>query len=145
MNILIINGPNMQLLGKREPDIYGLSTLDDLRESLLAYAEGIGVSLEFFQSNHEGDIVDQIAWAAENNMDGIIINPAAYTHTSIAIGDAVKAVSLPAVEVHISNIYAREQQRSKSLIAHACIGQICGFGFKSYELALNALVDYIKR
>lgn len=143
MKILIVNGPNINLLGTREPEIYGTLTLDSIVEKLSAYAADIGVESEFFQSNIEGEIVDKIQWARDF-CDGIVINPAAYTHTSVAIRDAISAVKLPAVEVHISNIHQREEFRRHSFIAPVCIGQIAGFGFDSYKLGLEAVVDYIK-
>ena len=143
MKILIVNGPNINLLGTREPEIYGTLTLDSIVEKLSAYAGDIGVEPEFFQSNIEGEIVDKIQWARDF-CDGIVINPAAYTHTSVAIRDAISAVKLPAVEVHISNIHQREEFRRHSFIAPVCIGQIAGFGFDSYKLGLEAVVDYIK-
>ena len=140
---MIVNGPNINLLGTREPEIYGTLTLDSIVEKLSAYAADIGVEPEFFQSNIEGEIVDKIQWARDF-CDGIVINPAAYTHTSVAIRDAISAVKLPAVEVHISNIHQREEFRRHSFIAPVCIGQIAGFGFDSYKLGLEAVVDYIK-
>ena len=143
MKILIVNGPNINLLGTREPEIYGTLTLDSIVEKLSAYAADIGVEPEFFQSNIEGEIVDKIQWARDF-CDGIVINPAAYTHTSVAIRDAISAVKLPAVEVHISNIHQREEFRRHSFIAPVCIGQIAGFGFDSYKLGLEAVVEYIK-
>lgn len=144
MKILIINGPNLQLLGKREVEIYGETSLEDIERSLNAKAKELGnVSLDFLQSNYEGAILDKIASTFEEKYDGIIINPAAFTHTSLAIYDALKAVNIPAVEIHISNIYKREDFRKKSLTAGACIGQISGFGIKGYQLALLALFDII--
>ena len=143
MKILVINGPNMQLLGKREPEVYGRDTLSDIEKTLTDLASDKGVKIIFFQSNHEGEILDELGASLERGVDGIIINPAAYTHTSIAIRDAIKAVGIPAVEVHMSNINSRENFRHNSVTAPVCIGQICGFGMKSYEMALNALFDYI--
>lgn len=143
MKILVINGPNLNMLGKREPEIYGATTLKDIENELLQTAE-IGVELEFFQSNCEGEIVEKIQQAL-GAFDGILINPAAYTHTSVAIADAISAVNLPAVEVHISNINAREEFRKHSFIAPKCIGQICGFGINSYKMGLGALVNSIKK
>ena len=140
MKILVINGPNLQLLGEREPEIYGSGTLADMEQKLAELADKKGVEIEFFQSNHEGDIVDRLGMAGKN-ADAVIINPAAYTHTSIAIRDTIKAVGIPVVEVHLSNISNRENFRHHSLIAPACIGQICGFGLKGYELAFYALAD----
>ena len=140
MKILVINGPNMQLLGKREPHIYGTQTLSDLQNELSKFAGNLKIQLLFFQSNHEGEIIDKISESAET-IDGIIINPAAYTHTSVAIHDAIKGVGIPTVEVHLSNINAREGFRHKSCTAPACAGQICGFGFDSYKLAIQALMS----
>jgi 3-dehydroquinate dehydratase II len=144
MKILVINGPNLQLLGNREVDIYGHLTLKNIETNLIKTAKSIkNLELDFYQSNHEGDIVDKIADAFYKQYDGIVINPAAYTHTSLAICDAIQAVRMPVVEVHISNIYKREEYRKHSYIAPACIGQISGFGDKGYEYALIALIDYI--
>ncbi len=145
MKILLINGPNMQLLGKREPEIYGNLTLDELQSNLKEVAIALGVHLICYQSNHEGDIVDRIGSAAQDGIDAIIINPAAYTHTSVAIYDALKAVALPAVEVHISNIGAREEFRQESLTAPACIAMIAGLGVDGYEWALRSLVKLNKK
>ena len=141
MRILVVNGPNMQLLGTREPGVYGEETLDVLEAALRSLAAATGVEVEFLQSNHEGDIVDAVG-SAIGKFDGIIINPAAYTHTSVAIRDALKAVDVPAVEVHVSNISEREDFRHKSLTAPVCVGQICGFGLYGYELAFHALVHH---
>jgi len=144
MKIMVINGPNMQLLGKREPSVYGNESLDDLQQMLAEFADTLGIETEFFQSNHEGDIVDKIG-NIDNSVAGIIINPAAYTHTSVAIHDALKSIAQPAVEVHLSNIHNREGFRHDSLTAPACVGQICGFGTLGYKLALEALAETIKR
>ncbi len=143
MKFLIINGPNINLLGTREPEIYGSMTLDDINKDIANYAKELGVEIETFQSNIEGEIVDKIQ-QAKGVFDGIVINPAAYTHTSVAIRDAISAVGIKAVEVHISNIHAREEFRKNSLIAPVCIGQIAGFKANSYKLALKALVDIAK-
>lgn len=143
MKFLIINGPNINLLGTREPEIYGSMTLDDINKDIANYAKELGVETETFQSNIEGEIVDKIQ-QAKGVFDGIVINPAAYTHTSVAIRDAISAVGIKAVEVHISNIHAREEFRKNSLIAPVCIGQITGFKANSYKLALKALVDIAK-
>jgi 3-dehydroquinate dehydratase-2 len=143
MNILVINGPNIQLLGRREPEIYGGLTLDQLNLQLRQTAGSLGIEIEFFQSNHEGDIVDRIGETLTDGTDGIIINPAAYTHTSVAIHDALLGVALPAVEVHISNVHAREEFRKRSLTAPACKGVIAGFGVDGYEWALRALTKLI--
>jgi len=135
--ILIINGPNLNLLGIREKEVYGTETLDDIAKKVAEEAAKLNVNIEFFQSNHEGDIIDKIH-AARGNTDAIIINPGAYTHYSIAIRDAIKAVEIPTIEIHLSNIHAREEFRSHSVIAPVCVGQICGFGSNSYILGLNA-------
>ena len=123
MKILIVNGPNLNLLGTREPDVYGTLTLEKINEELALYAQNLGAEIEFFQSNIEGEIVDKIQ-QSRNDCQGIVINPAAYTHTSVAIRDAIAAVNLPSVEVHISNIHKREEFRKHSFIAPVCIGQI---------------------
>lgn len=133
---LIINGPNLNLLGTREPGIYGNLTLADIEAKLRARAAELKVGVEFFQSNHEGDLVDRIGQAA-GKFAAIIINPGAYTHTSIAIQDAVRATGVPTIEVHLSNIAAREEYRHTSLVAPACVGQISGLGADSYLLALD--------
>lgn len=139
MKILIINGPNLNLLGTRESDVYGTKTLDDINESLKGLASELGVEIDIRQSNHEGEIVDFIQKA--KGYAALVINPAAYTHTSIAIRDAIAAVEVPAVEIHISNIYKREEFRHKSLISQVAYGQISGFGQESYLLGLRAAVS----
>lgn len=144
MKILIVNGPNLNLLGTREPDVYGTLTLEKINEELVLYAQSLGVEIEFFQSNIEGEIVDKIQ-QSRNDCQGIVINPAAYTHTSVAIRDAIAAVNLPSVEVHISNIHKREEFRKHSFIAPVCIGQIAGFGLDSYKLGLNAVVNFLSQ
>ena len=138
MKILVINGPNLNMLGIREPGIYGKNTFADLLRLLDETAGAEGLEVEQYQSNHEGDIVDKIQWAY-GKVDGIVINPAAYTHTSIAIHDALKAVGLPAVEVHLSNISAREDFRENSYITPACVKTYIGFGFEGYEKAVRHL------
>ncbi|MBF0252275.1 MAG: type II 3-dehydroquinate dehydratase [Candidatus Omnitrophica bacterium] len=138
--ILIVNGPNLDILGKRENNIYGQDTIEDINLAVKEKAEKLGVKCEFFQSNHEGDIVDIIR---DTKADGILINPAAYTHTSIAIRDSIAAKNKPTVEVHLSNIYAREEFRHKSLIAPVVSGQISGFGKYSYILGVKALFSLI--
>ena len=143
MKILVINGPNLNLLGTREPEIYGAETLDDINSSLQGAAQKLAVSVQFFQSNSEGELVDAIQGAV-GIFDGIIINPAAYTHTSIAIRDAIAAVAIPTVEVHLSNVYNREEFRHKSFIAPVALGQIAGFGSAGYKLALEGLVGYLR-
>ena len=139
MKILVIHGPNLNLLGKREPDVYGRVSMKSIDEALKKLAKVERASLEIFQSNHEGEIVTKIQ-QAEGVFDAVLMNPAAYTHTSVAIRDAVSAVKVPVVEVHLSNIYARETFRRESLIAPAAAGQISGFGAKSYELGLLAAI-----
>jgi 3-dehydroquinate dehydratase-2 len=134
--ILVINGPNLNLLGTREPEVYGKFTLADIENKLKDFAKKINVEIECFQSNHEGEIVDKIG-SAKNNFDGIIINPAAYTHTSVALRDAISSLQIPTIEVHISNIYSREEFRHNSFIAPVAVGQISGLGIDGYLLALE--------
>ncbi len=136
---LVINGVNLNMLGVREPDVYGKNTLTDLEALVSEKAKKLGVEISFFQSNFEGEIVEKIH-SALGKYDGIIINPGAFTHYSYAIRDALGSVKIPTVEVHISNIHKREEFRHTSVIVPECIGQICGLGFKGYELALEALV-----
>jgi 3-dehydroquinate dehydratase-2 len=143
MKILIINGVNMNMLGTREPEKYGNKTLGELEKELYSYSFELGIDIETFQSNFEGEIVEKIH-SALNNFDGIIINPAAYTHTSVAIRDAISAVNIPTVEIHMTNIYQREDFRQKSLIAPVCIAQISGFGTESYKLGLEGLTRFLK-
>lgn len=138
--ILIVNGPNLNLLGRREPEIYGKLSLSDIENEIKKSAEKLKIEVSFFQSNHEGEIVDAIG-NAKDNFEGIIINPAAYTHTSVAIRDAIAAVNLPAIEVHISNVYSREDFRQHSFIAPVCIGQIAGLGIDGYLFALKKLAS----
>lgn len=141
MKIAIINGPNINMLGIREPDVYGHKTYKDLCDYLVKFSDEVNVELLFFQDNGEKEIIDFI----HNNftkVDGFVINPAAYTHYSYAIHDAIKSVPSPFIEVHLSNINSREEFRSKSVISPACIGTISGFGFNSYKLAVAALIEY---
>ena len=140
--ILVIHGCNLNLLGRREPEIYGPATLDEINQQLAFLAKALGVEVSFFQSNDEGAIIDAIQ-RARDSADGLIINPAGWTTTSIGILDAVKGAGLPTVEVHLSNIHAREEFRRRSLIAPAAIGQICGFGPNSYLLGLRALARHL--
>lgn len=142
--ILVIHGPNLNLLGEREVNIYGKVSLDDINKKLQNVAERLKVKLEFVQSNHEGEIVDLIG-KAKKEFAAILINPAAYTHTSVAIRDAIAACGLPTVEVHLSNIYAREDFRQTSLTAPVCAGQVSGFGINSYLLGLEAAAGLIKK
>jgi 3-dehydroquinate dehydratase-2 len=143
MNILVLHGPNLNLLGMREPEIYGSLTLSEINSHLTDLAIELGCQLEFFQSNTEGALVDAIQQAA-GCYNGILINPAAYTHTSVALRDALVAIGLPFVEVHLSNIHSREQFRHHSYLAPLALGQICGFGLDSYLLGLQALFNKIK-
>jgi len=143
MKILVIHGPNLNLLGKREPEIYGSRTLEELDSMIAAHAANRGAESECFQSNHEGEIIDRIQ-NAPGGFDVIIINPGAFTHTSVAIFDALKGVSIPAIEVHISNIHARGETRSRSVTAGACAGIVAGFSFDSYLLAVDAAFAMLK-
>lgn len=142
-NILVIHGPNLNLLGQREPDVYGVQTLEAINHDLINNAAELGIDVDTFQSNSEGDIVTQIQ-QTPGRYQGIVINAAAYTHTSVAIRDAISAVNIPTVEVHLSNIHQRESFRHHSVIAAVVIGQICGFGANSYALGLRAIVDYLR-
>ena len=143
MKILVLNGPNLDLLGRREPGIYGSDTMADIIARLKAKAGELGIELDCLQSNIEGELVTSIGSAA-GRYDGIVINPAAYTHTSIALRDALEACGVPAVEVHLSNIHAREKFRHRSLTAARCVGQISGFGAGSYLLGLEGLVEHLR-
>ncbi len=139
--ILVINGPNINMLGKREPGIYGSETMESINERLSFEAKSLGCEIDFYQSNIEGELVNVIQ-STQGRYDGIIINPAAYTHTSVAIRDALASVDTPAIEVHISNIHKREEFRHTSLTVPACVGQICGLGTDGYILALYKLVKF---
>jgi 3-dehydroquinate dehydratase II len=142
VHLLLMNGPNLNRLGKREPQIYGSQTLHDLEEELIRFAAQYDIKLTCYQSNHEGDIIDQIH-EAEGKFDGIVLNPGAFTHYSYAIRDAIASVNIPVVEVHISNIHAREPFRHQSVIAPVTIGQIVGLGVTGYKLALLALLEKV--
>ncbi|MFN6132196.1 MAG: type II 3-dehydroquinate dehydratase [Synechococcaceae cyanobacterium] len=144
MRVLVVNGPNLNLLGQREPGLYGALSLAAIEADLRHQAEGLGVELAWFQSNHEGALVDRIQQAS-GHCDGILINAAAYTHTSVAIRDALLAVALPFVELHLSNVHAREAFRHRSLLADKALGVICGFGPGSYRLALEGLVGRLRQ
>lgn len=143
MKILVINGPNIHLLGRRKTEVYGTRTLAEIESRLREVAAELHAEAEFFQSNSEGALVDRIGESLFDGTDGIVINPAAYTHTSVAVRDALEAVKLPAVEIHISNIHTREEFRHRSLTAPVCVGQIVGLGADGYEWAFRALVRYI--
>lgn len=142
MKILVLHGPNLNLLGEREPEIYGFMTLSDIDTKLMELGKGIGAELKCFQSNHEGALIDALQdsqmWA-----DGVVFNPGGYTHTSVALRDAIAAIGIPVVEVHLSNVYAREEFRHTSLISAVCKGKIVGFGWRSYWLGLRALTDIL--
>jgi 3-dehydroquinate dehydratase-2 len=143
--ILCLSGPNLQLLGTREPEVYGKETLAEIHARLQTRGRALGVEVEGRQTNHEGTLVDWIGAAAAESFGGLLLNPGAYTHTSIAIYDALRAVGLPCVEVHLSNPDAREAFRRRSRVAPACVGRVAGFGADSYELGLEALVRWLAR
>ena len=143
MDVLLINGPNLNLVGKREPTIYGSLTLEEIQEQLLTLAGELDVKLKFFQSNSEGEMIDCIQNNSDS-IDGILINAGAYTHTSIALRDALLGVRIPFVEVHLSNIYSREEFRHKSFLSDKALGLVCGFGANSYRLAMQGIVSYLK-
>jgi len=136
--VLVLHGPNLNLLGQREPDVYGVLTLEEIDRRLIAAGEALGLEVKTFQSNGEGALIDALQ-AAQDWAQGVVFNPGAYTHTSVALRDAVAAISLPVIEVHLSNVHAREEFRRHSLIAPVCVGTIAGFGWRSYWLALHAL------
>lgn len=140
--ILIIHGPNLNLLGEREPEIYGNDTMDSINAEIAKEAQGLELFCDFFQSNHEGEIIDKIH-SVRKTHSGIIVNPGAYTHYSYAIRDAIAAITIPCIEVHLSNVYSRDEFRSKSVIAPVCKGQIAGFGKRSYILALKGIAEMV--
>jgi len=142
IKILVLHGPNLNLLGTREPEVYGSMTMEAIDQALIQLASELSVEVRCAQSNHEGGLID-LLHEARTWADGVIINPGGYTHTSVAIRDAIAAIGLPAVEVHLSNVHAREEFRHHSFIAPVCIGQIAGFGWQSYLLALRGLVEKI--
>lgn len=141
--VLVLHGPNLNLLGQREPQVYGDVTLEEIDARLRRLAEEQGVELHICQSNHEGDLIDEVQRAMGWG-DGILINPGGYTHTSVALRDAIAAVGLPTVEVHLSHVYAREEFRRRSLVAPVCVGQVSGFGWRSYLLGLEGLLGYLE-
>jgi 3-dehydroquinate dehydratase-2 len=140
MKILVLHGPNLNLLGTREPEVYGLMTLDNINDKLIELGKELGAEIQCVQSNHEGALIDALhdarTWA-----NGVVFNPGGYTHTSVALRDAISAIQIPVVEVHLSNVYAREEFRRKSLLSGVCKGKITGFGWRSYALGLRALVE----
>ncbi len=143
-SLLILNGPNLNLLGTRQPEVYGDTTLAQIESLCIETGRKAGCNVTCYQSNHEGELVEAIH-AARNIHDGIILNAGAYTHTSVALMDAISSVGVPVVELHLSNIHAREEFRHKSYIAPVAVGQICGFGAKGYVLAIDAILDHLEK
>lgn len=141
-SLLILNGPNLNLLGTRQPEVYGPTTLADIEAMCQSKAQALGIEMTFKQSNHEGELVDMLQVARDVHA-GIILNAGAYTHTSVALMDAISSIDVPVVELHLSNIHAREEFRHKSYIAPVAVGQICGFGAAGYPLAMDAILSYI--
>lgn len=144
LRVLIMHGPNLNLLGTREPGHYGTVTLADINKQLIELGDLLGLEISSYQSNHEGELVDRIQQAGSDHIDGIVINPAAYTHTSIALRDALLATGIPFIEVHLSNIHRREEFRHRSMLVDAAVGVVAGFGGKSYSLALRGLNDFLR-
>lgn len=143
MKILVLHGPNLNLLGTREPEVYGAMTMEDINEKMIELGKELGAEIRYDQSNHEGALIDALhdarTWA-----NGVVFNPGGYTHTSIALRDAISAIQIPVIEAHLSNVYAREEFRHVSMISAVCKGKITGFGWRSYTLGLRALVDILK-
>ena len=143
MKILLLHGPNLNLLGTREPEIYGSMTLGDINEKMIVLGNELGAEIKCLQSNHEGALIDALhdarTWAS-----GVVFNPGGYTHTSVALRDAISAIVIPVIEVHLSNVYAREEFRHTSFVSAVCKGKVSGFGWRSYELGLRGLIDRIK-
>ena len=142
-HFLVLNGPNINLTGLREKSVYGAKTFDDLMAEIRQEADKLGVQVRFVQSNHEGELIDALQKAYFDGLDGVVFNPGGYTHTSVALHDAVASIPLPTIEVHMSNIHAREEYRHRSMTASACRGQIVGFGFYGYMMGLRALVEAV--
>lgn len=140
--LLILNGPNLNLLGTRQPEVYGPTTLADIEAMCMAHAEALGITVTFAQSNHEGVMIDHLH-AARDTCAGVILNAGAFTHTSVALMDAISSIQVPVIELHLSNIHAREAFRHKSYIAPVAVGQICGFGAAGYPLAMDAMIRYL--
>ena len=143
MKILILHGPNLNLLGTREPEVYGSMTLDDINNKMIDLGKELGVEIKCLQSNHEGALIDALQ-GAQTWASGVVFNPGGYTHTSIALRDAISAIQIPVIEAHLSNVYAREEFRHVSMISAVCKGKVVGFGWRSYELGLRGLMDIIK-
>ena len=143
MKILILHGPNLNLLGTREPEVYGSMSLDDINAKMIELGEELGAEVTCLQSNHEGALIDALH-EARTSAEGVVLNPGGYTHTSVALRDAISAIQIPVIEVHLSNVYAREEFRHVSMISAVCKGKVIGFGGRSYELGLRGLVDLLK-